>query len=238
MPVITPLNPFGRLIAVYQISFGKLAILLSAAVGMAGLGAYLVSMISYSPIGILFILIGILALAYFITHVGCRVELYEKGLKYHSPLREKSWRWTDLDTMITTDKVIQQRVYGIPLWRFHYYDYSLFSCGEKVLSLNGLYRNPSELGAQLMEKTAEYILPLWLTQMAQGNLIYFNSIAISKDGLGSVPWSSFLDMGTRDGNLVLMLENQQKKYVRIQGKPNAHVFVMLIEIALHRRTYP
>lgn len=233
---------YGAPIGEYRGGAARIVIAI-AGVALALIGVFFaVASSALSPTGdssgaIADIIVGVLfivgAIACFVTVFfwrGAHAQLFERGFVIARAGKTTSASWEDITSV--TQRVVQSRYYGIPVWTSHTYNVTLAN-GEK-LRITDAFGKVGKLGDSIQRMSANALLPRAIAAYHSGATLPFGQLSVSQAGISNgketMPWSDLNQLLLMNGYVTITRKGKRLRWAsaRISKTPNVYVLTALV----------
>ena len=173
------------------------------------------------------------AIACFVTVFvwrGARAQLFERGFVIARAGKTTSARWEDIASV--TQRVVQTRYYGIPVWTSHTYNVTLTN-GDK-LRITDAFGKVGKLGDSIQRMSANALLPRAIAAYHSGALLPFGALNVSQAGISNgketLPWSDLNQLLLLNGRVIITRKGKRLRWsaTQISKTPNVYVLTALV----------
>jgi hypothetical protein len=173
------------------------------------------------------------AIACFITVFvwrGARAQLFERGFVIARAGKATSARWEDIASV--TQRVVQTRYYGIPVWTSHTYNVTLTN-GDR-LRITDAFGKVGKLGDSIQRMSANVLLPRAIAAYHSGALLPFGALNVSQAGISNgketLPWSDLNQLLLLNGRVIITRKGKRVRWsaTQISKTPNVYVLTALV----------
>ena len=173
------------------------------------------------------------AIACFVTVFvwrGARAQLFERGFVIARAGKTTSARWEDIASV--TQRVVQTRYYGIPVWTSHTYNVTLTN-GDR-LRITDAFGKVGKLGDSIQRMSANALLPRAIAAYHSGALLPFGALNVSQAGISNgketLPWSDLNQLTLLNGRVIITRKGKRLRWsaTQISKTPNVYVLTALV----------
>ncbi|HZC06034.1 MAG TPA: DUF6585 family protein [Ktedonobacterales bacterium] len=235
---------FGAPMGDYRGSVARIVVLILGFVVLA-FGAFITALAGYGManpdanqtdpltgviLGVIFILVSAFPFGVAYVWRGAHAQLFERGFIIARAGKTTSAHWEDVTSI--TQRIVQSRYYGIPVWTSHRYDITLAN-GEK-LRVNDAFGKASKLGDAIQRMSANALLPRAIASYQSGATLPFGKLSVSQVGISNgketLPWADLSQVALQNGYALVMRKGKMLRWTsaRISQTPNVYVLLALV----------
>ena len=234
----------GALIGEYRASRARFAVLIFgllilafglAITGLAGYGLFNPSSGQQSPaigvgLGLVFMVCSIYPFWTMYTWRGAHAQLFERGFVISLARVTAAGRWEDIVSV--TQRIVQSRYYGIPVWTSRRYNITL-ATGQRAL-VNNAFAQAGKLGDAIQRMSANTLLPRAIASYHSGATLPFGRLSLSQAGISNgketLPWSDVQGIALLNGRVNVYRKGKRLAWTttRISATPNLYVLTGLV----------
>ena len=237
-------SQLGALIGDYRASRARFAVLIFgllilafglAMAGLAGYGLLNPNSGQQSPlIGVVlggaFMLCSLFPFWTMYTWRGAHAQLFERGFVISLAGATTAGRWEDITSV--TQRIVQSRYYGVPVWTSRRYSITLAN-GQRAL-VNNAFAQAGKLGDAIQRMSANTLLPRAIASYHSGATLPFGRLSLSQAGISNgketLPWSDLQGIVLLNGRVMVHRKGKRLAWTttRISDTPNLYVLTGLV----------
>ncbi len=220
---------FMLILGFVALAFG-LFIAVVAGYGMANPDANQTDPLTGVILGVIFMLVSAYPFGVVFMWRGAHAQLFERGFSIARAGKTTTARWEDVTSV--TQRIVQSRYYGIPVYTSHRYDITLAN-GNK-LRINDAFGKVGKLGDAFQRMSANALLPRAIASFQSGAALPFGKLSVSQAGISNgkdtLPWTDFSQVTLQNGYARVMRKGKMLRWTsaRISQTPNIYVLMALV----------
>lgn len=161
---------------------------------------------------------------------GAHAQLFERGFSIARGGKSLAGRWDDVASV--TQRVIQSRYYGIPVYTSHTYALTMLDGGK--IKVDNAFGKVGKLGDTIQRLSANALLPRAIAAYHSGATLPFGKLSVSQAGISNgkqtLPWSDLNQLTLRNGYVLITRKGKMLRWTStpISATPNLYVLTALV----------